>query len=349
MVVERCGGTATGKVSTPAGMPQRIIFPEQGRVALESFELRAPSADEVSVRADFSLMSIGTETTILQARYAAGTHFAARFSFPQRKTGVQTVATVEAVGTGVTEFRPGDRIFMRMAHTSHWTLPAVQCSPVPADIDPGQACWCGLAKTAFRAAHIAPFSLGGGVLIIGAGPVGQMALRWAHAAGMARIVVADLSELRLAHAAAGGATHCVHGRLEEQRDALLAASGQAGFDVVVDTSGSAPVFAQALGLVGLYGKLVLLGDTGYPAQQCLTSDMMTRGLTVVATHDHHDRDGWTQRRIDALFFELVRAGAFPLDGLMTHRFSPRQCIEAYAVATERREQAVGILFDWAQI
>ena len=127
---------------------------------------------------------------------------------------------------------------------------------------------------------------------------------------------------------------------------MLASSGGDGFGIVVDTSGSAAVFTQALGLVGLYGKLVLLGDTGFPGQQCLSSDMMTRGLTVVATHDHHDRDGWTQRRIDALFFELARTGAFPLAGLVTHRFQPRQCVEAYALATERREQAVGVLFDW---
>src|SRR5262245_9125168 len=184
----------------------RIIFPEKGRVSFEPFELRAPKEDEVLVRTEFSLMSIGTETTILHAKYDPGTHFAARFSFPQMKTGVQTVATVIARGASVSEFEVGQRIFMRMAHCSHWTLPAAQCSPVPADVDPRIACWCGLAKTAFRAAHAAPFTLGGETLIVGAGPVGQMAIRWAKAAGMADIAVADLTALRLNMARRGGAT-----------------------------------------------------------------------------------------------------------------------------------------------
>ncbi|MGH8314215.1 MAG: hypothetical protein ACRETU_03585, partial [Steroidobacterales bacterium] len=200
-------------------MPQRIIFPEKGCIALEPFEQRAPAAGEVSVRTRYSLMSIGTETTILHARYDAGTHFAARFSFPQRKTGVQAIATIESVGAAVTEFRPGDRIFMRMAHTSHWTLPAEQCSPVPSSVDGENACWCGLAKTAFRAAHVAPFGLGGHALIIGAGPVGQMVVRWAKVAGMHTIAVVDLSAMRLQHAAAGGATHCFCGPLDAQRPA----------------------------------------------------------------------------------------------------------------------------------
>jgi threonine dehydrogenase-like Zn-dependent dehydrogenase len=191
--------------------------------------------------------------------------------------------------------------------------------------------------------------LGGNALIIGAGPVGQMAIRWARAAGMADIAVMDLAALRLNLARRGGATECFQGELNALRETRLRASRPGGFDVVVDTTGNAAVFAQALGTIARFGKLVLLGDTGYPSRQCLTSDVMTQGLTIVATHDHHDRDGWTQRRIDALFFKLMREGAFPLDGLITHTFAPSACKEAYALASDHREQAVGVLFDWTQL
>ena len=330
-------------------MARRIIFPEKGRVRFEPCDTRAPNEGEVLVRTQYSLMSIGTETTILHARYAPDTHFAARFSFPQMKTGVQAIGAIEAVGTGVTEFKPGDRIFMRMAHTSHWTLPAAQCSPVPTDINPKNACWCGLAKTAFRAAHAAPFSLGGNVLVIGAGPVGQMAIRWAKSAGVETVAAIDLSALRLKFAALGGATACFEGPLNELRPRLEESLGRDGFDIVVDTTGNPAVFSESLSLLSPFGKLVLLGDTGYPAKQCLSSDMMTKGLTIVATHDHHDRGGWTQRRIDALFFKLVRNGAFNLEQLITHEFSPAACEEAYALASDRRETALGILFDWTQV
>src|SRR5437879_5389525 len=98
---------------------------------------------------------------------------------------------------------------MRMAHTSHCTLTLARCSPVPDDVELKSACWCRVAKTAFRAAHAAPFSLGGRVLIIGAGPVGQMALRWASSAGMSVIVVVDLSAFRLKLAALSRGTDCL--------------------------------------------------------------------------------------------------------------------------------------------
>lgn len=327
-------------------MGQRIIFPARSQVCLDSFEPRAPESGEVLVRTQYSLMSIGTETTILHARYDTGTHFDDKFSFPQTKTGVQAIATIETVGAGVTEFKAGDLVFMRMAHTSHWTLPAQQCSPVPREVDCKSACWCGLAKTAFRAAYIAPFELGGNVLIIGAGPVGQMALRWAKLLGMQQIVVVDVAPVRLQLATRGGATNVFLGKLHETRDALLGCAQSNGFDVVVDTTGNAAVFSHALGIVATFGKLVLLGDTGYPSRQCLSSDMMTKGLTVVATHDHHDRGGWTQRRIDALFYQVVREKKFALDGLITHEFAPVDCAQAYKLASDERDQAVGVLFDW---
>lgn len=330
-------------------MPQRIVFPEKGEVELQQFELPSVGAADIRVKTLYSLMSIGTETTILLQKYDPGTHYDKIFSFPQLKTGVQAIGRVEQCGKAASEFEAGDLVYMRMAHGSHQVLPAAVCSPVPEDVDLKSACWCGLAKTAFRAAWAAQFEKCNSVLIIGAGPVGQMAIRWAAAAKVSELWVADLSELRLAHAEAGGATRALHGDVASLLDTVGEMNAAAGPPVVVDTTGSPAVFPQALAAAARFGKIILLGDTGYPGRQCLTSDVMTKGLTIRATHDSHDVDGWTQRRIDQRFFELMREGRFPLDGLITHEFAPTDCTAAYALALEQRESAVGILYDWTGV
>jgi len=46
------------------------------------------------------------------------------------------------------------------------------------------------------------------------------------------------------------------------------------------------------------------------------------------------------------FFQLVGEGKFDLSELITHEFLPDQCIDAYAQADQRREETMGVLFDW---
>ena len=329
-------------------MPQRIVFPKRGQAALQAFDLPRMTDDSVRIRTICSLMSIGTETSILHQKYDPGTHYDRIFGFPQLKTGVQAVGQVEAVGTSVRDFAVGDRIYMRMAHGSHQVMPEALLSPVPDGVDARDACWCGLAKTAFRAAWAAPFGLGRQVLIIGAGPVGQMAVRWARSANVGLLAVSDLSDRRLAHARRGGATHRLCGDIAGQLEVIGAMNGGAGPDVVVEATGSPAVFPSALAAAARFGKVVLLGDTGYPDRQHLTSDVMTKGLTIQATHDSHDRDGWTQRRIDECFFASLIAGRFDVGSLITHEFSPAECVAAYALAVDQREETLGILFDWSR-
>ena len=73
---------------------------------------------------------------------------------------------------------------------------------------------------------------------------------------------------------------------------------------------------------------------------------MTKARPLAATHDGQARDGWTQRRIDRLFFSCVKDGRFDLSDLITHRFAPQACATAYAIAEQQREQVMGILYDW---
>jgi 2-desacetyl-2-hydroxyethyl bacteriochlorophyllide A dehydrogenase len=327
---------------------RRIIFPRKGEVALQTFELNEPGAGEVRVRCHYSLMSIGTETTILHQRYDPDSHFARMFSYPQLQTGVQTIGQVEAVHGENSELSRGELVFLRRGHGSHQLVPADECTRVPAGIELKSACWCGLAKTAFRAAWAGRFSAKAHVLVIGAGPVGQMVVRWAAAKDCASITAVDVSSHRLAHASAGGASLCLQGDISESLEAIAQLDGGRGPAIVVDSTGNPSVFQPALAAAARFGKVILLGDTGFPARQCLSSQMMVKGLTVQATHDSHDLDGWDQHKVDQHFFDAVGRGQFPLDGLITREFAPDNCAQAYQLADTERDNTMGILFDWTK-
>jgi len=324
---------------------RRLVFTGKQQVHLEAFDLAPPQAGEVLVRTRYSLMSTGTENIVFNRQFDPGTHWDRWVKYPFYP-GYALAGVVEAVGKNVASLKVGDRVGFRKGHCSHALVSEAGCYKIPDALPLEQAVWFPLAKIAFNGSLAAKYQMGDSVLIIGAGPIGQMSTRWATAAGAASIVVVDALETRLALATAGGATAVIAGGIDQIREALLAANGGKLPRVVIDTTGNAKVFATALTLAADFGQIVVLGDTGTPTQQCLTSDVITRGLFITGAHAVHTTPQWNERTTTEFFFTLAPAGRFSLEGLNSHVFDPADCENAYAIANHDRGSTMGILFDW---
>jgi threonine dehydrogenase-like Zn-dependent dehydrogenase len=223
-----------------------------------------------------------------------------------------------------------------------------ECIQVPAEVADGEAAWFKLAKISAMGARVAGLGLGKGVVVAGAGPIGQMAVRWCVAAGAQPVIAVDTVPMRIGMATRGGASHGIVKPLGEAIEEINRICGGEGPATVIDSTGHHQVFTDALRAARKFGRVVILGDTGSPASQRLSSDVMSKGLTIVAAHDSHETAEWNYRHISNLFFALVKAGRFSLAGLNTHAFRPGQCVEAYRLANEKRGETMGILFDWKE-
>ena len=328
-------------------LSRRLAFTGNQQVCCEPFELPPPGEGEVLVRVALSLMSTGTENIVFNRLFDPGTHWDNWVKYPFYP-GYCAVGRVEAVGSGVTGLKVGDRVAGRITHRSHAVAAVEHCYPIPDGVPDEQAVWFALAKIAFHAAEAAGYRLGDSVLIVGAGPIGQMSTRWARAAGAASIMVVDAMAGRLELAQKGGATAALSMPIDEAREAVLEAGHGRLPRVVVDSTGNAEVFSTALGLVEQYGTMIILGDTGRPATQHLTSDVITRGLTIRGVHDGHNTAQWNDATISQLFFKLAASGRFPLDGLNSHNPAPWECEEAYAAVNRDRASTMGVVFDWRE-
>jgi 2-desacetyl-2-hydroxyethyl bacteriochlorophyllide A dehydrogenase len=325
---------------------QRLVFPGKQKVLIEDFDPGQPGKGQVLVRTHLSLMSTGTENIVFNRNFDPGTHWDNWVKYPFYP-GYAMVGVVEEIGEGVTTLKPGQRVAYRNGHRSHDVVSAEACFPIPDNVPFEQAAWFALGKITFHGALAAGYHLGDSVLIIGAGPIGQMTIRWARAAGAASIVVVDTAAIRMPLAKAGGATALIEKSITDARDAVLEAGGGVLPRLVIDGTGHAAVFSAALGLTANFGKVVVLGDTGAPGQQKLTSDVITRGLTIIGAHDGHETATWTSKTIIRYFFTLAATGRFPLEGLTSHVFAPLDCAEAYATANRDRAATMGLVFDWS--
>jgi 2-desacetyl-2-hydroxyethyl bacteriochlorophyllide A dehydrogenase len=333
-------------MKTEGQMATRIVFPENNRVELEAMSLPKVGPTDVRVRTTLSLMSTGTEGIVLRGLYSPGTRFAEYAQFPFYP-GYASIGIVEERGADVVEPAVGSVVAFRRSHASSHVLPAGACVAVPDGIEARDAAWFAMSVITFRGAYAAQYRLGDDVLIVGAGPVGQMSIRWARAAGAHHIIVVDALPDRLQHAERGGATATIASDLDTAAELIARASGGRIPSIIVDATGNANVFSSVLRLAPMYGRVVLIGDTGSPEHQHLTSDLLNNGLTVVGAHDIHDRGGWTGPRVQNLFFDLLASGRIDVVGLTTHTFTPDAAVQAYDLPSRDRGSSVGIAFDWS--
>lgn len=329
-------------------MSKHIVFTGPRTVELQERTPATLDSGEVRVRTTCSLISAGTELRCWTGEFAPGTHWARYVRYPMgpgySSVGI-VVETTDAARRSV-----GTRVFARRSHASEMRLPAEATVLIPDDVPDDVAAWTALAMVGGMGFRAGGVRLTSTVAILGAGSIGQMALRWCAAAG-ARVAVFDPVESRQAHAREGGAEAGFALGVADAAGPLQELFG--GFpDVVFDTTGVAAVFPLALALPREFGTLVLLGDAGDPSEQRLTGDVLTRGVRVVGAHMmHEDLHGargevWTEATIAAHFFRLWRVGRFPVEGLITDRYAPENAAEVYARLEERNLGTMGILFEW---
>lgn len=328
---------------------QRIVFPRPDEATLEDVTLPTLGRGDVRVRTDYSLVSTGTEGIVFRHLVADDGMWAQYATYPFYP-GYASVGIVEAIGEAVTGTAVGQRVVWRRPHGSHHVLSLDAggvidyCLPVPRGVSSTDALWFALGHIAFRGAQVADYGLGDDVLVVGAGPVGQMSVRWARAAGARRIVVVDPFNERLMLAQRGGATVVVASPIEEAQSEI--AVGEGVPPLIVDTTGNARVFEVLQTIAPRYGRIVMLGNTGTPHEQRLTDHLIHAGLTVVGVQDVHEHGGWTQQRVQALFLHLLDDGRLSVEGLNTHFFQPDQCQAAYELPWLDRGATMGIVFDW---
>ena len=180
--------------------------------------------------------------------------------------------------------------------------------------------------------------LGATIAVIGAGPIGEMALRWAVASGARHVVAVDGFASRSRRHAEAVRRPWDPTRFPSASVAIAEACGGAP-EIVIDSTGNAAVFTEALQLAADGGRVVLLGDNGSPQVERLTPDVITRGVRGPSGPTTPTawgvRSGTATGSLHDLFLDLVRRGRFDVSDLNSHTFAPTDCVEAYDSATNQ--------------
>jgi threonine dehydrogenase-like Zn-dependent dehydrogenase len=323
----------------------RLVFRGPSDLYLAKVASDMLSAGEVRVRTVYSLVSNGTERTVLNGEFSTSSHWSRWVKYPFYP-GYSTVGVVTEVGQTLTGVAVGMRVALRAPHASENVSLFEECVPIPSDISWEDAVWFSLARIALLGVVAASPRLDSKVLIIGGGPIAQLTVRWLSVMGAKTIAILASDSISLARARLGGADVTIHGRSRNlHRDEIAQLVGKMP-EIVIDCTADPDVLSWALSVVADYGRIVLLGDPSSPTSRRLSEDVLLRGITIVGTHDRLTYGRWNNKAAAELFFEKLRKDLFKVADLCTHEFAPECAVEAYRVLVVKPPGTIGIRFRW---
>jgi threonine dehydrogenase-like Zn-dependent dehydrogenase len=125
---------------------------------------------------------------------------------------------------------------------------------------------------------------------------------------------------------------------------------------VVEAIGRSELVAQAVEMTARHGEVVLLGSPRAPAPGDLTPLLGRIHLLAIkligalewtfpvpqATERAHYTIAGNYRQI----LDWILTGRLVVDPLRTHVLPPARCQEAYAGLAHRKDEYLGVVFDW---
>lgn len=228
--------------------------------------------------------------------------------------GSDAVGVIEAVGEGVTEFRPGDRVGYLLgpqgAYADVRVMPADVLIPIPDGVSDSTAATLMMRGMTAQYLFRQVYPLKGGETILyhaAAGGVGLIACQWARALGVEMIGTVSTDE-KAEIARANGCAHVIVTGRENIAERVREITGGKGVPVVYDSVGKDTLMAS-LDSLAPRGALVSNGTSSGPVEIDTTLLAVKGSLWVTRPAMVHYAD--TRPHMLAMareMFDLVEAG-----------------------------------------
>jgi NADPH2:quinone reductase len=256
---------------------QCVEWGEPDRLVLSEVPLPEPGDGEVRIRVEAAGVNF-PDALIVQKKY--------QVQPPLPFTpGAEVAGTVDAVGAGVRHLKAGDRVgaFVGLGGFAQYV-----CAPLAATalLPPAVTTEAAAAFTlTYATSHHALFDRGQlksgeSLVVLGAGGgVGLAAVELGRIAG-ARVIAAASSEDKLAAAREHGADVSINTATTDLREAIKAATGGRGADVIYDPVGGR-LTESALRSLAWRGRLLIVGFAEGTIPQLPANQLLIKGASAV--------------------------------------------------------------------
>jgi 2-desacetyl-2-hydroxyethyl bacteriochlorophyllide A dehydrogenase len=330
-----------------------VVIPKAGEVRFEDHPIAQPGTGEVTIRTRRTMISTGTELTILAGQFPAESAWADYGRYPFR-AGYSAAGEVFAVGEGVTGLSVGDRVAAPSPHARFATVSSDLVTPVPDERVPLEQVPFGtLGQTVMNGVRRSGAGWGDAVVVFGAGLLGQLAVRFCRLVGARPVIAVDVARDRLDRLPRDEAIVPVDAANVDVPTAVAEATRGRMADVVFEVTGNPELIpAEFATLKPCDGRVVMLSSPRGPSSFDFHDLCNRPSHTIIGAHIDSQPERstaanpWTGSRNSELFFDLIAAGELDLGPLITHRRGYRATPDAYLELLEDRSHALAVILDW---
>ncbi len=204
----------------------------------------------------------------------------------------------------------GQSSFSRLVVT-----PARGAVPVPEGIPAAVLAplGCGVQTGVCSVLDVLRPKAGDRVAVFGAGAVGMSALMGLGLTAATQVIAIDINPQRLVLAKELGATHVIDARHEDVEEAIARATGGAGVNGAIETSGNPVSLKSAIRSLAAAGTCVVVGVPGQGELGTFdVMDVVARGLRIVGTNQGNANPRVTIPRL----VDLYQKGLLPIERIV---------------------------------
>jgi predicted dehydrogenase/threonine dehydrogenase-like Zn-dependent dehydrogenase len=281
--------------------------------------------------------------------------------------GYSSAGTVVAVGAGITDIQPGDRVACAGAghavHAEFACIPRLLLAKISADSEVSfdHAAAATVGAVALHGVRTAEAKLGDVVGVIGLGLLGQLTVQILKAAGC-RVIGMDVDRARVDLALRLGADAAADSAADFVDIGMQLSRGR-GLDSVLIAAQS--VSSQPVNLAAEAARdravIVAVGAVGMELERRTYYEKeldfrVSRSYGPGRYDSAYEQKGidypigyvrWTETRNMEAFLELLADGKINVEALITHRFPIDQARSAYELITGKAEQPfLGVLITY---
>ncbi|MCI8385577.1 MAG: alcohol dehydrogenase catalytic domain-containing protein [Acutalibacter sp.] len=221
--------------------------------------------------------------------------------------------------------------------SEYFAVDAAKVTPLPEEMSLEEGAMIEPLAVAVHAVRRAGDVAGKDICVLGAGPIGILVAQAAKGMGAGRVMVTDISSLRLEKARECGADFCVNTKEKDFGQALAECFGPDKADVIYDCAGNDITMGQAIQYARKGSTIILVAVFAKTAHV---------DLAVLNDHELDLNTSMMYRNEDYVeAIRLAASGRVRLMPLLSKRFPFQEYLDAYRYIDENRESAMKVLID----